>query len=510
MARLERLPDSESPELLDRVHGVVLSTDSAKAVTATSVPSLERSVIVPPGDAGRVLAFSNVLADGTFVFVENEGAGKRLMLASVGAERPLRQLAEWKGRTTEPTVGSVALSSDGRRAVLAWQCRGSLGGHLLGWLQRVDLETGASEPIGVAACVNKLAFLPGDREVLAGACRQQPGWLAEGDLGQLPAPDEGLDLTAVDVASGAVRVLAGGCEPVLATDGGSVIFAPSRSEYGLLRLARGSIESVHWPGDLGGPLAFATDDWVAYVGWPTEGADVIATRFFSPTVGPRELGDVKLASLHDGRFVTVHRGVDPRHAIAFSARGTPGATLADAARMRAEDPAVLAAVFDEARSRAAIEGGLHLLIPEPRCPGAAGSDWHIEARAPTWRSGGKPVDAAHAASLDDLFGRLIERCATGPPLDIEHGLPAELRRISTHEIDESFEEDGTGRLFFERYGHVVAWQLSPVGYSEDFSRALLQVCRFNSGGLGGWLAWYELRLDDGGWRVSCKLVVWES
>ncbi|HZM01106.1 MAG TPA: hypothetical protein VFD43_12735 [Planctomycetota bacterium] len=221
-------------------------------------------------------------------------------------------------------LGSIALTADGTRAALAWDARGSKSGHRIGHLDIVTLTEGQSERTGLTVCSERMAWMPGDRELVVEVLIPMAEALALPGTSEWTPVEERRGsvsgIVAYDPDSGSMRALAAGHAPVLGGDGSCILSQLADGSYALTDVSTGATARVEWPGDHAGPVAIWCATRVLYYGLPTAGRAVISTPHYSPMVGPRELPDIKVADVSTGAFATLLEGVDVRHALSFTHR----------------------------------------------------------------------------------------------------------------------------------------------------------------------------------------------
>jgi hypothetical protein len=115
----------------------------------------------------------------------------------------------------------------------------------------------------------------------------------------------------LDLHKGTSTVLGAGWNPIVSTDGKSIIVQEWDSSLQKIDLRTHRIAPVTVPGLWGNVVAF---DGVRlmYWGYPTEGSRPKYTVHNSPLSGPKEMMSLKTAVINSGKFQTILPYLDPR------------------------------------------------------------------------------------------------------------------------------------------------------------------------------------------------------
>jgi len=121
-----------------------------------------------------------------------------------------------------------------------------------------------------------------------------------------------------DIATGRSSFVQVGLDSLVAPDGADVFVVDALEKtWFRVDLSSGRTTQVRWPIGAVGLIATAGQDLVVYCGLPTEGAEIRYMEHYSPMVGPRPLGAIKLARIGTGEFQTLLPHFDPRHSVSF-------------------------------------------------------------------------------------------------------------------------------------------------------------------------------------------------
>ncbi len=107
-----------------------------------------------------------------------------------------------------------------------------------------------------------------------------------------------------------------GWQPVVSSDGQSVLVSDLENAWKRVDVATGKSVAATWPG-LWTPIASPTGDVVLSLCLPTKGVKVRFTEHNSPLVGPKEMLSLKLAKVNANEFQTVVPHIDPRTNVSF-------------------------------------------------------------------------------------------------------------------------------------------------------------------------------------------------
>jgi hypothetical protein len=107
-----------------------------------------------------------------------------------------------------------------------------------------------------------------------------------------------------------------GWQPVVSSDGQSVLVSDLENAWKRVDVTTGKSITATWPG-LWSPIASPTRDVVLSLCLPTKGVKVRFTEHNSPLVGPKEMLSVKLARVNADEFQTVVPHIDPRTNVSF-------------------------------------------------------------------------------------------------------------------------------------------------------------------------------------------------
>lgn len=348
---LPTINGAESVSLLAQVHGVLVTqhrraTDGFTAeIAAVELPGLQQTIIRPPvegqyvfvtqlsgpDEAGRI-AYVQENSDGSIARLSTirlDGTDNRVILTAVGKSH--RVFGAYP--TLAPKGGNIAIMEGASNMAGGAQSAGD--GRLTIW------NIGTKQPTRVAVDAEDVGvswFPDGDSLVyVANASKDSvlPPALDEltGNSPECLESVDGLDaipvLSVLDVRSGKVHLLHIGTNPVVSSDGRSVLLRCGG--FIVLNLANGSVAPAKWPGDsqlqmvwlghIQTPLAFLGGHVVVFRGLPTTGAPVIRNPLRGVN-GGGQLVTIKVAAIGTHEFQTVIPAIDRRWPVSF---GQPSA-----------------------------------------------------------------------------------------------------------------------------------------------------------------------------------------
>jgi hypothetical protein len=343
------LPTINGPEtlnLLPQIHGVLLTRhrramDGLTAeIAAVELPGLQQAIIRPPADARyvEITQVSGPDENGRIAYVQENADGGSARLGTVrldGTENRVISTASGERHsvfgaypTLAPRGGNIAVMQ--RTHEDADSAQPAELQQLTIWnvdtKQRSHTAVGA-EDIGVSW------FPDGDSLVYVAALREDD--ILPTTLDDLTGNDpaclqyiHGMKLVPVvsvlDIGSGRIHPLHAGTNPVVSSDGRSVLLRCGG--FVVLDAANHTVVPARWAGDsqlhmvwlghIQTPLAFLGGNVVVYRGLPTTGAPVIFDPLGSVD-GGGQLVTIKIAALGTREFQTVIPAIDPRWPVSF-------------------------------------------------------------------------------------------------------------------------------------------------------------------------------------------------
>jgi hypothetical protein len=343
------LPTINGPEtanLLSQVHGVLVTRHRRAAdgltaeIAAVELPGLQQTIIHLPTNPQYVLIaqVSGPDEDGRIAYVQENSDGGTARLSTVrldGTDNRVISTATGKRSSVfgaypalAPKGGNIAVMQRERDAGDATQPASAE--RLTIW----NIDTKQQSHVGVDAEDIGVSWFPdGDSLVYVAALRKDdilPTTL-EDLTGNDPACLEyvnGMELVPVvsvlDIRSGKTRQLHMGTNPVVSSDGRSVLLRCGG--FLALDLPTHSVAAATWAGDsqlhmvwlghIQTPLAYLGGRVVVYRGLPTTGAPVIFDPLGSVD-GGGQLVTIKIAALGTREFQTVIPAIDPRWPVSF-------------------------------------------------------------------------------------------------------------------------------------------------------------------------------------------------
>ena len=331
----DTVPGPEQRDLALKLSGYVLMDQPVGGMVAVSLPRLEKTLVRAPGSGvGVVHSLSGPDEEGFIAYVENHASAGRHYLKSIRLDgRQDEMLFERPGDAVfERGVGTaLALSPRGGRVALIgrlsrFQTNRPSFPLRIGPLELWELRSKSGVDTGIRALDRRMSWFP-DATRLAYVelvpAEKAPAVSAP-DADHFGAGFRGWEAVPVvrvlDVKTRARRTLHIGWDPVVSSDGESVLLRDGDNRWRLLDMQSGVSRPVAWPGDAGGAIALAPGNLVLYWGLPTHGSPPEFTRIYSESVGPRPMKTLKVAELETTRFQTVIGSIDPRREISIGGR----------------------------------------------------------------------------------------------------------------------------------------------------------------------------------------------
>ncbi len=343
------LPTIKGPEtasLLPRIHGVLVTRHRRAAdgltaeITAIGLPDRQQTIIHPPIDAQyvSVTQVSGPDEDGRIAYVQENSDGGSARLSTIhldGTDNRVLSTATGKRHsvfgafpTIAPKGGNIAVmqglrddpdvsQSEPVEQLTIWNIDTQHRSHVA-----VDAEDiGVSwfpdgDSLLYVAAVRKDDILPTTLDDLTGKNPECLEYI------------EGVDIVPVvsllDIQSGKTRQLHMGTNPVVSSDGRSVLLRCGG--FLVMNLAQHTLAPAAWPGDsqlhmvwlghIQTPLAFLGSHVVLFRGLPTTGAPAIRDPLGSVD-GGGQLVTIKIAVIGTRDFQTVIPAIDPRWPVSF-------------------------------------------------------------------------------------------------------------------------------------------------------------------------------------------------
>lgn len=331
----DTVPGPEQGDLAVKLSGYVLMDQPIGGMVAVSLPRLEKTLVRAPGSGvGVVHSLSGPDEEGLIAYVENHASAGRHYLKSIRLDgRQDEMVFERSGDAVfERAVGSaLALSPRGGRVALVgrlsrFQTNRPSFPLRIGPLELWELRGKSGVETEIHALDRRMSWFP-DATRLAYVelvpAEKAPAVSAP-DADQFGAGFRGWEAVPVvrvlDVKTRERRTLHLGWDPVVSSDGGSVLLRDGENRWRLVDVRSGVSRPVAWPGDAGGAIALAPGNLVLYWGLPTRGSPPEYTRIYSESVGPRPMKTLKVAELETKRFQTVISSIDPRREVSIGGR----------------------------------------------------------------------------------------------------------------------------------------------------------------------------------------------
>jgi hypothetical protein len=343
------LPTIKGPEtgaLVSQVHGFLVtrhrraSDGFTSEIAAVELPGLQQTIIRPPTDDPYVLVMqvSGPDEEGRIAYVQENGSGGTARLNTIRLDgTDNRIITTGTGEPHRVFGAAPTVAPRGGHIAVTVRERDTTGSALSAYVEKLtiwDVKTRQRSRVAVDAEDIGVSWFPdGDSLLYVASARR--GEILPTALEDLTGNNpeclgyiDGLELVPVvsvlDIKSGKTRPLHIGTNPVVSSDGRSVLLRCGG--FVVMDPANGSVSSAKWPGDsqlhmvwLGHtqtPLAFLGGRIVVYWGLPTTGSPVMRSHFGSFGAGG-QLVTIKIATIGTGEFQTVIPQIDPRWQVSF-------------------------------------------------------------------------------------------------------------------------------------------------------------------------------------------------
>lgn len=356
------LPTINGPEtanLLTQVHGVLITRhrralDGLPAeIAAVELPGLQQTLIRPPTNTQYVVVtqVSGPDDDGRIVYVQENRDGGSARLSTVRLDGTNnRVISTATGKRYSVFGAYPSLAPKGGNIAVMQRVRDDASVTQSGAVAQLtiwNIDTKQRSRIAVDAEDIGVSWFPdGDSLAYVAAARKDDILPTTVDdlTGNDPACLEyinGLDIvpevSILDIQSGKSHPLHIGTNPVVSSDGRSVLL---RCGGFLMIDAANHSSAAKWPGDtqlhmvwlghIQTPLAFLGGHLVIYRGLPTTGAPEIRNPLGSSDAAG-QLVTIKIAAIGTTEFQTVVPAIDPRWPVSFGQPATgidslPGTT----------------------------------------------------------------------------------------------------------------------------------------------------------------------------------------
>lgn len=309
-----------------------------RAVQATVVLAVPRERVVVELDVatGRRRTLAAVPApvrqlsapdDRGAVAIVTTGEGERRYAVRVLADGGERTVIEGTGDPLwDDPIGPPALSDDGQWLLAVAQPLADARYQPLfvGLLRCWNTGDGRARTLRaepVLALGERPAWWRSGREVVYAAPGPQ-GLAAATPLAPAMQPDP--QIRRLDLATGRDERLTAGHDPVLSSDGRSMLLRPPGPRGWIWwHIASASTKPMAPIDRLRVPLALVESRYLVYTGEPSPGAPVGTTVNNSPLAGPKPMLALKVADLASGAHETLLDGIDPRLVLAAGGGAMP-------------------------------------------------------------------------------------------------------------------------------------------------------------------------------------------
>jgi hypothetical protein len=328
----ETVDGPESRGLASRLTGWLVMDQPVGGMVAVGVPGLDRRTVRDPaGPEGVVHALSGPDSDGRIAYIENhagegrhslktirvDGTGNEVVISRPG--EAFLEMAVGGSLALSPTRGRVALLGRLSR----FQTHRPSFPLRIGRVEIWDLARKSGRAVDILALDRRLSWFPDARrlayvELVPASKAVFPQDAAADKFGDSFRAWEAVPVVRIlDTETEGRTSLHVGWDPVVSTDGRSVLVRDGDNRWRQVDVESGYSHSVKWPGDAGGAIALTGEGLVVYWGLPTTGAAPDFTRTYNPAFGPRPMKSIKVADLSSQRFETLLPSLDPRRDLSF-------------------------------------------------------------------------------------------------------------------------------------------------------------------------------------------------
>lgn len=321
----------ETVGLASRLSGFVVMDRPVGGMDALAVPGGRRLVVRPPGSAvGVVHSLAGPDAEGRIAYVENHAAAGRHSLKTIRIDggQDERVFSRRGDAFFERAIGtSLALSPSGGMVALVgrlsrFQTNRPAFPLRIGPLEIWDVRKKSGREVGVFALDRRISWFPdGRRFAYVELVPREKAQFPESASDRFGAGFSSWEAVPVvrlfELDSGRRNSLHVGWDPVVSSDGTSVLVRDAEGRSRLVDVKTGGSRAASWPGDAGGAIALSEGGLVLYWGLPTEGTPSEFTPISGNALGPRPMKTLKVALLGTGNFETLLPTIDPRRDVAF-------------------------------------------------------------------------------------------------------------------------------------------------------------------------------------------------
>jgi hypothetical protein len=301
---------------------VVIAAPRERAVIALDVASGRRQKLTASPTDGPIWQLSAPDRRGAVAIVTNGPGESRYAIQLLLDGQEHRILSGAGDPLWDAPVGPLALSDNGQWLLAVTQpatdarYQPLFVGHLRCW----NTSTGEERMLRAEPTL-ALGELPG-----WWPSRQEVVYAAPGPLGRAattplaPSLQPDPQIRRLDLATGSEEVLVSGHQPVLSSDGLSMLFQrPDRRDWDWWAADGATIRPMPRLRGLRTPLALVDSRFLIYTGESSTGAPAGLTTANSPLVGPKAMLSLKVADLVTGAYETLLDGIDPRRVLAARA-----------------------------------------------------------------------------------------------------------------------------------------------------------------------------------------------
>ena len=334
----ETVDGPETPGLASRLAGWLVTDRPVGGIVAFAVPGREQRIVRGAGQSvGVVHSLAGPDEEGRVAYFENRPGDGQHALKLIGIDGSRDQVVFTRPGEAffEFAVGSsLALSPRGGRIAFVgklsrFETNRPSFPLRVGMLEIWDAARKSGRPFDLLVLDRRISWFPDGRrlafvELVPSAKAILPSNSAADQFGASFRNWEAVPMVRVlDSDTDRRSTLHAGWDPVVSTDGKSVLLRDAENHWRRVDVETGLSEPVRWPGDAGGALALTAEGLVVYWGLPTTGTASEYTRTYSAAVGPRAMKTIKVAELSSQRFQTLLPSLDPRRELSFGSVSSP-------------------------------------------------------------------------------------------------------------------------------------------------------------------------------------------
>jgi hypothetical protein len=339
--RQHAVPGPEANDLLSRLSGTLVACEPGGGIRAVTLPRIEQKHLRQPSRHDQppfpsVHSISGPDHQRRVAYIENRMAAspeqsQHCLRVLGGADGQDRVLFTRPGDALwETAIGDhLALSPLGGKIAFLSQLTSVQMAQppvLLetGGIEIWSIDEGKGRETGIIALDAGLSWFP-DGQRMAFAALVSKDQVPTGPLepdrfgGDTAGWPQVSAVDVLDTETSETEILHPGRNPVVSTDGRTVLVVDFEYRWRLVDTATRQSTPVRVPGQWGAPIALIDSRLVLYRGYPTAGTPIRLTAANSPLSGPKLMLSVKVADIDSSEFQTILPYFDPRTHVSYGA-----------------------------------------------------------------------------------------------------------------------------------------------------------------------------------------------